>query len=440
MSQKLAICGGQPFRSKAFLSRPMIGEEEKQHILHCLDQKMLSRYVGSPVGNFRQYLKMKSLEAQELKDFWSVLGGPFVRNFEAGFSELHKSNYAISSNSATSSIISAMIAFGLKEGDEIITTPMSFTATATGLKLGGGKIVYADIDKDTYCLTVDSVEKKITSKTKVIAPVHLLGNDADIINLRELCKRKNIFLFEDSAQAIYTSINGKFLGTFGEIGVFSFQESKNLATGEGGMALTDNEDLAYKLRLIRNHGEALVFENEDDISTIECAKGFNFRLPDPLAALGFGQVKKLPEIQRIRNKNYNYLKNALQRFDFLKFQKVSRYIDQFSPYCVGFTFSHSSIHRNTFAQALRAEGIPVTTGFPRLMNENPFTKGDIFDTPNAKELNEHKYLGFFQIGYPNNEQDMQDIVDAVYKISSEFSQLEKINHQFLGKREYTLGR
>lgn len=439
MHQKLAIFGGNSIRTKPFLSRPILDEDARKYFVECFDKTMLSRYVGSPVGDFRRYLKMKSVDACKLEDFWSVIGGPYVRNFEARFSNMHKADYAISSNSATSSIISAMIAFGIKPGDEVITSPMSFTATATAMKLGGAKVVFADVNPETYCISIETVEKLVNSKTRVIAPVHLLGNDGDILRLREWCNSKGILLFEDAAQSIYTSINGKYLGTFGEIGVFSFQESKNLATGEGGMALTDDESLAYKLRLIRNHGEALVFE-EDDSSIIESAHGYNFRLPDPLAAIGFAQCSKLPEIQAIRHKNYLYLKSKLAKYDFLKFQKVSNYIDQFSPYCVGMTFNYEGIHRNTFAQALRSEGISVTTGFPRLLNENFFTKGDVSETLNAKRINDHEYLGFFQIGYPNIENDMQDIVEAIEKISANFSELRTINHKYLLKREYTLGR
>ena len=375
-----------------------------------------------------------------LKDFWSVLGGPYVRNFEAEFAKIHQSNFAISANSATSSIISAMIACGIKEGDEVITTPMSFTATATAIKLGGGKPVFADINSDTFCVDVNSIEKRLTSKTKAVVPVHLLGNNADIKNIKEFCTKKGLKLIEDSTQAIFTSVNGKYLGTFGDIGIFSFQESKNMMTGEGGMAITNNIDLAYKLRLIRNHGEALVFEEEDSQDIIDCARGYNFRLPDPLAALGYCQTLKINKIQQIRNQNYRYLKSKLEKFDFLKFQVVSKEVDVFSPYCIGLAFNHPKIHRNTFAQAIRAEGVPVTTGFPRLLNENPFTKEDLKFTPNAIELNGNKYLGFFQVGFPNTEKDMDDIIASIQNISSNFDQLISINRQFIHKREYTLGR
>lgn len=436
----LAILGGNPLRTNPFLSRPMLDETETKAIMDCLENKMFSRYVGSPVGNFRNYLKMKSCDTKDLKDFWSVLGGPYVRNFEAEFAKLHQSNFAVSANSATSSIISAIIACGIKEGDEVITTPMSFTATATAIKLGGGKPVFADINPNTFCLDLNSIEKRLTNKTKAIVPVHLLGNNADILNIKEFCIKKGLILIEDAAQAIFTSVKGRYLGTFGDIGIFSFQESKNMMTGEGGIALTDNVDFAYKLRLIRNHGEALVFEGEDSQDIIDCARGYNFRLPDPLAALGYCQTIKLAKIQQIRSQNFIYLKNKLSKFDFLSFQLVSKEIDQFSPYCIGIAFNHPKIHRNTFAQALRSEGIPVTTGFPRLLNENPFTKEDICYTPHAKALNENKYLGFFQVGFPNTVNDMDDIYEAIQKISSGFEQLSSINHSFIHKREYTLGR
>lgn len=437
---KLAISGGGQVRVKPFMNRPMVDDCEKQVLLDCLDKSFYSRFVGSPVGNYKNELKLPSKSANELGSFWSVLGGKYVREFEANFSIKHNVNYSVSSNSATSSIISSIISLGLKPGDEVITTPFSFTATATAIRIAGVKVVFADICPKTFCLTAENVEKRINKNTKAVVAVHLLGNDADIINIKNLCNDKSLYLIEDSAQAVYTKVHDKFLGTFGEIGVFSFQESKNMMTGEGGMAITNFEDLAYKLRLVRNHGESMVFEDQDSQDILEAAVGYNFRLPEPLAALGLEQCKKLDKIKDIRSSNYNYLVDKIQKFDFLSVQHISNYITQINPYCLGLRFKHSKVHRNTFAAALRAEGVPVSTGFPRLLNENYYTKEDISYTPVAKELNENSYLGIFQIGHPNTKEDMDDIVVAIEKIAENISELEIINSKHLGKREYTLGR
>ena len=122
------------------MSRPHVNDLEKDYLNHCLEEKMFSRFVGSPTNGFREHLSLPSSEVKELKEFWSVLGGPYVRKFEAEFAQKHNVQFAISSNSATSSLISACIACGLGPDDEVITTPMSFTATSTAIRIAGQKL------------------------------------------------------------------------------------------------------------------------------------------------------------------------------------------------------------------------------------------------------------------------------------------------------------
>lgn len=436
----LAINGGNKIRNTVFMSRPHIDEKEKEYLEHCLEEKMFSRFIGSPVGDFRKYLSMTSEEASKLEDFWSVLGGVYTRKFEAEFAKKHNVKYAVSSNSATSSIISALIACNIKEGDEVITSPFSFTATSTAIKIAKGKLVFADIDENTFCITAETIQNRITPKTKAVVVVNLLGNAGDILAIKKLCDEKNIILIEDSAQALHTKKDGKFLGTFGDIGIFSFQETKNIMTGEGGMAITNDEKLAYKLRLIRNHGESMVYEGIDEQDVIESAVGYNFRLQEPLSAIGYAQAQKIEMLNNRRKENYRFLKNELKDFQFLSLVKATNDENEFAPYCLGMNFKHSKIHRNTFAQALRAEGIPVSTGFSRLLNENPLTFENISYTPIAKKVNEEQYLGFFQLGYPNTIEDMKDIVSAIKKIEEHFSILEEKNSELMEKREYNSGR
>ena len=435
---KLAMFGGTKVREKPFMSRPHINALERNYVNKCLDEKMFSRFVGSPTSNFRELLALPSSKVEELEEFWSVLGGPFVRKFEAEFARKHNVDFAISSNSATSSLISACIACGLSAEDEVITSPMSFTATSTAIRIAGPKVVFADVDRETFCLTVDSIKKRLTTKTKAVVVVHLLGNSGEIDLIHQFCKEMNLILIEDSAQALMTKKNNKFCGTWGAIGVFSFQETKNIMTGEGGMAITNDPLLAYKCRLIRNHGESMVFLPEDE-DIIKAAVGYNFRLQEPLAAIGYAQAQKMEMLQEIRRQNGDYLANKLSMFNFLKKVKTTNDSGQFSPYCFGLTYSNAEIHRDTFALALRAEGIPVSTGFSRLLNENPITIESTDFTPNSLWLNYESYLGFFQVGYPNTKKDMDDIVTAVEKVSNNFDEL-KLNMPNSVSREYSTGR
>lgn len=437
---KLALLGGTSVRTTPFMSRPHIGDKEKEYFNDCLENKIFSRFIGSPVGDYRRYLSMSSKEAKKLSDFWSVLGGQYTRNFEAKFAEKHNVKYAVSSNSATSSLISAAIACGIENGDEVITTPFSFTASATAMRIAGAKILFADIDKNTFCITAETIKKRITSKTKAILVVHLLGNSGDIVNIKKLCDDTGIKLIEDSAQALHSKIQEKYLGSFGSVGVFSFQETKTMMTGEGGMAVTNDKNIAYKLRLIRNHGESMVYEGIDSDNAINSAVGYNFRLQEPLSALGYAQIQKVEMLNDIRKENYRYLKKELERFDCLSLVKVTNDANEFAPYCLGMLFRHKKIHRNTFALALRAEGIPVSTGFPRLSNENPYTSEDVDLTPIAKKINNEQYLGFFQMGYPNKIKDMKDIVRGIDKIIKNIHLLNELNGDFKDKREYNSGR
>lgn len=437
---KLALLGGPQTRNTVFSSRPHVDENERNYINQCLDGLLFSRFIGSPVKGFRQHLALTSAAAFELKDFWSVLGGPFVRKFEALFAAAHEVKYAVCSNSATSSITSAMIAVGVKPGDEVITTPFSFTATATAIRLAGARVVFADIDPRTFCVTAETIAARVTPRTKAIVPVHILGNAGDIVAIRDLCRSRSIALVEDSAQALHSKKNGQYLGTFGAAGIFSFQETKNIMTGEGGMAITNDEKMAYKMRLVRNHGEAMVTEGEDEADLVEAAQGYNFRLPEPLAALGAAQTEKMKFLNDIRRENMRYLLEGMKKFTFLTPQLTTNDPGEYCPYCLGFTFERKGIHRNTFAEALRAEGIPCSTGFPRLLNENPLTREDAKFTPNAKRLNEERYLGFFQMGNPNKKSDMDDILRAIAKVEENFAELEKVDGEYRLKREYQSGR
>jgi perosamine synthetase len=413
----LALLGGEPTRRRPFQSRPHIDETERAYLNDCLEQKLFSRFVGSPVGDFRRYLAMPSAEVANLEDFWSVLGGPYVRLFEEAFAQRHGATFAISMNSCTACLTASMHALGLGVGDEVITTPFSFTATATALHAAGVRVRFADIDPETLCITPGTVDRVISSKTKAVVPVHVMGNAGHVLELEQYCEDRNLLMIEDSAQALWSRVGGRVLGTIGAVGVFSFQESKNLMTGEGGMALTSSDEIAYRLRLVRNHGEAMVFEEDSD-DRIRAAVGYNFRLPEPLAAIGLAQVGKIDYLNGIRVTNYRYLAKALSRWEFIKPQRVTNDPGGFYPYCAAFLFDSQSagFSRNSFVAALRAEGIPVATGFPRLMSQNLLFRDSQDPVPNALQANYETCFGFFQIGYPNTHNDMNDIIMAVQKI------------------------
>jgi len=446
----LALLGGPKIRTKVFSSRPHIDQNERAAVDACLQDSLFSRFIGSPTGTVRDDLRLTSEDAEKNKEFWSFLGGPNVRKFEALWAQAHKTRYAISVNSATSGLTAALLALGLEPGDEVITTPFSFTATATSIVAAQGVPVFADVDLDTFCLSAETAEKAVSSKTRCVMPVHLLGNAGDIEALVSLTQKKNLKLLEDSAQAPGGFYKGKHLGTIGDAGVFSFQETKNVMTGEGGMIVTSDPLIAEKCRLIRNHGESIPMHSDSDAFALNIV-GFNFRMQEPIAALGWVQTQKLAMLNGIRRQNYLYLLRRLKEVagEFLTPQKLTN-PDTYVPYCAGFRWNPqaSGLRRDLVAQALRAEGIPVVGGFPRLMSENVlFTRQMGFGShqwpfreakkkpsedgrtpyPNATRLQYEEYLGFFQMGWPNTEEDMEDIARAFEKILAHKKEL--LNHQ-----------
>lgn len=452
-NRALAILGGSPVRKTAFQSKPMIDSREIDLVISLMKEGRFSQFVGSPIPGTSDLLKKQSLEVP-LEDLGAnYLGGEYVRKFEAEWSKIVGSDYCISVNSATSGLTTALLALGLEPGSEVITTPFSFTATVGAIVAANCVPVFCDIDHDTFCLSPEHLKSSITERTKCVLPVHWCGNAGELDKINSICKKYNLFMVEDAAQAPLSFyrcskrcfgcadsceglIQGKAIGTFGDIGVFSFNQPKNLMTGEGGLIVTNDESIAVKCRLIRNHGEAIV-NDEDSDDFISNVVGFNFRLSEIHAAIAYIQTTKHRKINKIRKENYQYLvKNLMLEFsDFLTPQKIT-HPDSYYSYTAAFRWNYrdAGVTRDTVAYALIAEGIPVFKGYHRLMcdhpmfkrkiafgkNHHPWVNNNIYYTdlelPNARNLVENEFLGFLQIGWPNTAQDMDDIVRAFGKI------------------------
>lgn len=242
---------------------------------------------------------------------WAV--GPNIEKFEGLIAKNIGRKYAVVFNSGTSALHAILIAYGIKEGDEIIVPAFTFIATANAPLFVGAKPIFADIEKITYGLDPEDVEKKITKNTKAIMPVHYGGAVCCKINeLKALAKKHNILLLEDAAESFGAELGGKKAGAFGDAAEFSFCQTKVFTTGEGGCVVTDSEDFYKKLKLIRSHGRA------EDKGYFNSGKymdymslGYNFRMPDCIAALGISQLQKVDKMVKNRIKNTKYFSNKL---------------------------------------------------------------------------------------------------------------------------------
>ena len=222
--------------------------------------KLIKKFTKEKKLNFlaENRVDIRELEmlAQVIKsNQLSCLDGNLVRTFENEFAQLLGVKHAIAVNSGTAALFVAMRAWGIKPGDEVIVPPFTFMASASSVLHNNAIPVFADIEVKTYNMDPEDAIKKITDKTKAIMPVHLAGMPADMGPLIDVCKEKNIMLLEDACQAHMAKFNGKYVGTVGDAGAFSFYPSKNMTTGEGGMITTDNEELAEVCRQLRHHGE-----------------------------------------------------------------------------------------------------------------------------------------------------------------------------------------
>lgn len=415
-SEKLAIFGGEPVRKEPFPQYPVIGEEEITSVNRVLKRGVLSGYAASNGPEF--------------------LGGKNVKKFEQKFAEYHGIDYAIAVNSATAGLHISLAAADIGPGDEVIVPPYTFTSTATSVLMHNAIPVFVDVDPKTYCLDPTKIEDAITPYTKAIIPVHLLGHPAEMDTIMQIAKEHDLTVIEDCAQSPGARYKNKLVGTIGNCGVFSFQETKNMVTGEGGMVITKDPLLAERCRMIRNHGEAVIERNRSYISNII---GWNYRMTEIEAAIGIEQLKKLDKFNAIRIRNAKFLSAKLSKIKGINIPfEASDIFHVYHVYGMTYDEKEVGIPRKFFVDALNAEGIPFGTGYPHPLYENPLFKKQIaygkkgcpftcrfykgktnYKTgicPTAEDLCYHKALWFFNIRPPATLKDMQDVIDAFMKI------------------------
>lgn len=244
--------------------------------------------------------------------YWAE--GPVIQEFEALIADYIGTKYCVSFNSGTSAQHAALLAYGIKDGDEVIVPSFTFISTANSALFVGAKPVFADIEEETFGLDPDSVLENISSKTRAIMPVHYGGCPCKIQELREIADDYGLVLIEDAAEAFGAEINGKKVGSFGDASMFSFCQNKVITTGEGGALVTDSEEIYQKLKLLRSHGRA---DNGQYFSSTQASDyvtlGYNFRMSSLTAALGISQIQKTSEIIKMRRERAFYFTSRLKK-------------------------------------------------------------------------------------------------------------------------------
>lgn len=250
------------------------------------------------------------IDDEEIEEVTKVLRsgfiaqGPKVEQFEEAFADYIGVKHAVATSSGTTALHLALLVAGMETGDEVITTPFSFAATANTILYTGAKPVFVDIQPDTFNLDPEKVQEAITKNTKAIMPVHLYGQPADMDPLRKIAAENDLLVIEDAAQAHGARYKDRMVGSWGDLACFSFYPTKNMTTGEGGMITTDNDGFAESARILRAHGEVERYEHT--------VLGYNFRMTDIAAAIGLVQLKKLKTFNKKRIENAKYLSEHLK--------------------------------------------------------------------------------------------------------------------------------
>ncbi|NOQ31660.1 MAG: aminotransferase class V-fold PLP-dependent enzyme [Helicobacteraceae bacterium] len=426
---KLAINGGTPIRTKYFGPSITTGKEEVEAGTKVLESGLLSGFVGSPSDEF--------------------FGGKFVKQLEKDWSEKFNVKHSVSCNSATSALIMAMGAIEIGPGDEVIVSPYTMSATATAILFYNAIPIFADIEDDMFCLDPKSIEKRITPNTKAIITTDIHGQPSDMDAIMDIAKKYDLRVVVDAAQSPGAKYKDKYAGTVGDVGVYSLNRHKNIQTGEGGIAVTKDDELALRMQLIRNHAEALTGSGIERFTPKSLVNmlGFNFRMTEVEAAIGIEQLKKIDDLNAHRLELTEYLNEKLSKYEAIILPKVR-------PGCSHIYYMHimkfdediAGISRERFIEAIRAEGITIWGGYMKPLyleplyqkkiaykGGYPFKNNSAYDKvidyskglcPVAERLYEKETIVNIYNYSPLTIEDMEDIVNGFEKVFSNISDLK----------------
>lgn len=427
VNNKLALLGGSKTVTKTIGRYNSIGKEEVIAVKKVVESGNLSQFLGCWDPDF--------------------YGGPMVREFEQSWANYFQVKHAVSVNSNTSGLMTAVGAIGIAPGNEVIVSPWTMTATATAILIWNAIPVFADIEDETFNLDPISVEKNITPFTKGIIVTNIFGHAARLQEIMAIAKKYNLKVIEDNAQSPNALYHGKYTGTIADIGVFSLNYHKHIHTGEGGVNVTDNDELAERMQLIRNHAEAVV--EKKGVSNLVNMIGFNFRMPEMEAAIGIEQLKKLPALANEKIKYANRLTAGLQGLNGLRLPIVKEGCTHvYYAYPLLVDEKETGVSRDRIFDALTAEGIPLCkryenlhlypiyqkkiaygpNGFPW---NSEFYKGNVcYDKgicPVAENMNEKLYMnigfGLFQL----DEDTIDLIIEAFHKVWDNLQELRDLS-------------
>ncbi len=360
-------------------------------------------------------------------------GGRYVKKFEKDLSKFYNSKYAITVNSWTSGLVAIFGSLDLEKGDEVILPPWTMTACMASILNWDLVPVFCDIEKNTFNIDPNEIEKKITKKTKAILAVDIFGHPVNVSEIRKICKKHNLKFILDCAQSPYSKYKGKFSSEYADVAGYSFNYHKHISTGEGGVIVTSDKKIARRLQLNRNHGEIVVGEKEKHNHHI---LGFNFRLGELEAAIGIEQLKKLKKIVREKQALANYLNKYLKKFKgIITPMVIKNYTHSYYVYAMRIDREKIKTSKKKISNLIKSNNLPIGTKYESLYKANILknkrflsrifkTKKNIdiyikknnpINFKNNEDLNNNEYLGIGLCNYNYKKSDLQKIFNKFYK-------------------------
>ncbi|MCU5130625.1 UDP-4-amino-4,6-dideoxy-N-acetyl-beta-L-altrosamine transaminase [Bacillus thuringiensis] len=393
---------------------------------------ILGIHGGKPVRETYLPYGQQQIDGYDIQAVVDVLKGdflttgPMVQQFEEAIAKYVGAKYTVSFSNGTAALHAACYAAGITEGDEVITTPMTFVASANCILYQGAKPVFADIDNETYNISPKSIEEKITNKTKAIIPVHYTGQPVELEAIQKIAKQNNLIIIEDAAHALGATYKNKKIGSIGDMTMFSFHPVKHITTGEGGVITTNNPLFYEKLVQFRTHGiernPQKLLENHGPWYYEMQFLGYNYRITDIQAALGLSQLSKLDSFIKIRKK---YVDIYSKEFSCLSEIIIPKQLPQTSSswhlYIIRLNTKLLKCNRKEFYEALQRENIGVNVHYIPV-HLQPFYQKLGYEKgicPQAENVYEE--IITLPLFPKMTEADVWDVIQAVRKVLSFYS-------------------
>ena len=420
----LAINGGHKLITEEFQTFNFIGDAEISAATEVMRSGMLSKFVGDWEPDF--------------------YGGNKVQELEKAWADYFKVKHAISVNSWTSGLICAVGCLDIEPQDEVILPPWTMAATASAVLVWNAIPVFCDIDPEKFTLDPKKIEAAITDRTKAILTVDIHGMSSDIDEIMEIAERYNLKVISDSAQAIGSTYKNRYTGTLSHIGGYSLNRFKHIQTGEGGIIVTNDDNLADRMKMIRNHADAVAYRRGQE--NIKNLIGFNFRMGEIEAAIAVEQLKKLEDIVKSRQKVACAFTEGLSGLVGLRIPEIPNdRSHSFYTYPILIEEERTGVEARKICAALQAEGVSIGSSYINLhryptyqrkiaygSNGFPWRSAlhasdvsyQIGTLPVAEKYNSNGYLTMEMCNYMYTENEITQVLNAFYKVWNNLSELK----------------